>query len=237
MTRGFLALLGLLALAGCAAPVSSSVYDSGAPSSLFEVGGDSETLSLFASDAALLSDADIDRILAHRFTPRPLNRIAVVALGHNYWFGWSDELSRSGTEVQRGLVAALRASPKVYDAAYLPTLLIPEKGSIGAFREAGARFQADLMLIYQTSCRTYAKFRFFAPDEAKSYCNVEAVLIDTRTGIAPFAVTASRDFVTVKQAGDMDTDETRRRVELQAVGDALAEIGAATAAYLGKAGG
>ncbi len=194
-----------------------------------------ETGSLFSSDTAVLSDEDIKRILAFRYTPQKLNRIGILAMGQSYWFGWSDELARAGTEVQAKLVRKLRASALVYDASYLPSLLIPAKKTVGYFREAGARYQADLLLIYRASCRTYEKFRFFSPDRSKSYCNIEAVLLDTRTGIVPFTVTVSRDFVAEKTAKDLDISETMRRVELNALGDALGEVGDAVVRFLAAA--
>lgn len=230
-----------LLLGGCSTVATQSRSDDyyGASSDRGRLAGyaaleEEQAKSLFTSDSEVLSDADIARILGYRYAPQRTDRIAVVALARPYWYGWSDELARTGTEVQTQLVAKLRSSALVYDASYLPTLLIPEKRTVGSFREAAARYQADLMLIYQASCRTYDKFRFFAPDKAKSYCNVEAVLLDVRTGIVPFAVTSSRDFLTVKQESDLDLSETRRRVELEAIASALGEAGDAVVGFLAK---
>jgi hypothetical protein len=138
--------------------------------------------SLFASDSAILTDNDIKRILAFQFKPQKLNRIAIMPIGQIQWFGWSDDLDKAGTAVQNCLIDKLRRSDAVYDASYLPTLLVPDKKSIGYLREAAARYQADLMLIYKASFRTYEKYRLFSPDKTKAYCNLEAVLLDTRTG-------------------------------------------------------
>src|SRR5262249_40023699 len=52
--------------------------------------------SLFGGDAAVLSDADIDRILKFTYVPPKQARIAVLALGKALWFGYSDELARNG---------------------------------------------------------------------------------------------------------------------------------------------
>ncbi|MDH3968985.1 MAG: hypothetical protein OEU56_18370, partial [Rhodospirillales bacterium] len=191
-----------------------------------------ETVSLFSSDSAILSDADVKRILEHRFSPRRQNKIGILAIGQEYWFGWSDELARSGVEVQEKLVSKLRSSPLVHDATYLPSLLIPEKRSVGHFREAGARYQADLLLIYRAACRSYEKSQFFGPDNSKSFCNIEAVLLDTRTGIVPFAATASRDSLAKRLETDFNLYETMRRTELEALADALAELGEEVVAFL-----
>jgi len=133
MKKCYAIILCALALAGCAAPMTTAerpdlYYDRAAP------GMAGETESLFTSDEAVLSSADIEKILAFRYAPPPLNRIGIVALGRNFWFGYSEELTRSGTDIQKRLVDRLRAAPKVYDASYLPTLLIPEKRTVGHFR-------------------------------------------------------------------------------------------------------
>lgn len=235
MKKLILISLAGLALSGCGTVATSArpdgYYDSASRFAAAEAPQD----SLFSSDEAVLSDADIQRVLAHRFTPQRLNRIGILTTGQNYWYGWSDELARAGADVQTKLVGKLRASPLVYDASFLPGLLIPQKRTVGHYREAAARYQADLLLVYRPSCRTYEKFRFFAPDKARSYCNVEAVLLDTRTGIVPFTVVASRDFVTKKLPTDYDLDETRRRSELEALASALGEAGDEVVAFLAKA--
>ena len=184
-----------------------------------------EQKSLFSSDSAILSDDDIKRILGHRFLLQKQNKIGILSLGRSYWSGWSDELARAGSDVQSKLVAKLKSCPGVFDASYLPSLLIPEKRTVGHFREAAARYQVDLLLIYQASCRTYEKYRFLSPDKLRSYCTVEAVLLDTRSGIVPFTATASRDFVAEKSDTDLNLMETMRRVELNALREALGEIG------------
>ena len=231
---GYLAIILVIICSGCATvatePRLASYYDN---ASLLGM-DNSEPGSLFSSDNAILTDEDIKRILAYHYIPQKQNRIGILTLGRSYWIGWSNELARTGVEVQEKLVSKLRSSPLVFDASFLPSLLVPEKRTVGYFREAGARYQADLLLIYQTSCRTYEKYRFFSPDKSKSYCNVEAVLLDIRTGIVPFTVTASRDFITEKEEGDLNLNETIRRAELNAISEALEEIGDEVVKFLGK---
>jgi hypothetical protein len=233
-------VLSIVVLSACTSVETvqrpTSYYDEGAESSRLAFAKAPEPVSLFSSDSAVLSDEDIKRILSHRFSLQKQNRIGILTIGRSYWFGWSDELARAGADVQSELIGKLRSSPYVFDASYLPTLLIPEKKTVGYFREAAARYQADLLLLYQASCRTYEKYRFFSPDKSKSYCNVEAVLIDTRTGIVPFTVTASRDFIAEKSPTDMNLTETIRRAELTALRAALGEAGDRIVSFLGSAG-
>lgn len=188
--------------------------------------------SLFSSDSDVLSDEDIRRIIAHRYKPQNQNRIGVITTGQNYWYGWSDELARAGSDVQSRLIDTLRASPLIYDASYLPSLLVPEKKTVGHYREAASRYQADLLLTYRASCRTYEKYRFLSPDKSRSYCNIEAVLLDTRTGIVPFTTLVSRGFSALKSESDLNIRETMRKAELAAVSEALEMVGKEVAGFL-----
>lgn len=237
MNKPIISMLSVIALAGCAMEPVSTVDRSDVYYESLRAGEAGGTQSLFTSDEAVLSDGDISKILAHRYTAPRSNRIGVIALGRSFWFGYSEELARTGTDIQTGMVGKLRASPRVYDASYLPTLLIPEKRTVGHYREAAARYQADLLLIYQAACRTYEKYRLFSRDEAKSFCNVEAVILDVRTGIVPFTVTVSRDFMTRENKEDLNFRETRARAELKALADALAEIGDEVVGFLARQGG
>src|SRR5207245_6359329 len=89
--RAVLPVILMLLCAACetAAPVQRSSppatqveYDRQAP------------ISLFADDATVLSDADIDRILRFHYVPPAQARVAVLALGQEVGFGYLDELAR-----------------------------------------------------------------------------------------------------------------------------------------------
>lgn len=192
--------------------------------------------SLFSSDSDILSDSDVKKILAYKFKPQKLNRIAIMPVGSTFWFGWSDELDKAGTEVQNSLIEKLRKSQRVYDSAYLPTLLVPEKKTIGHLREAAARYQSDLLLIYKASFRTYEKYKYFSADKTKAYCNLESVLLDTRTGIVPFTILVTRTFTAEQTTSDMSFHETIRKAELKALGSALSEVGDEVVKFLTASG-
>ena len=213
-------------LAGCAdhAVVSQTRPDSYYEGLSFQADISSDN-SLFSSDSEILSDEDVKRILAFKFKPQETNRIAILPIGQIYWHGWSDELDKAGEAVQNALIKKLNEAQAVYDASYLPTLLVPEKKTVGHLREAAARYQADLLLIYKAAFRTYEKYRVFSSDETKAYCSLEAVLLDTRTGIVPFTILVNRTFTAEEQKGDMSFHETIRRAELSALESALDEVG------------
>jgi hypothetical protein len=190
--------------------------------------------SLFSGDSAVLSDAEIDRILKFNYVPPTQARVAVLALGQDVWFGYSDELARSGEDIRNQFTAQLKASPTVTSASYLPSLLIPSKRSVASFREAAARYQAELLVVYQTSCRTYEKYRVFSANTSKSFCNVEALVLDVRTGLVPFTTAATQELSVNQSDNELNFYETRRKAELGAIRDALSRIGASVSAYLAK---
>lgn len=225
-------LICFIVFSGCA-----TVSKPQRPASSYEktaVAQEIEAESLFSSNSAILSDAEIKHILEYRYSPQNQNRIGILDIGHNSLFRWSDEISQSGVEVQSKFISKLRSSFMVFDASYLPNLLIPEKKTVGHFREAGARYQADLLLIYRASFRTYEKYKFLSPQKIKSYCTVEAVLLDTRTGIIPFSMTGTRDFLTEQSDQDYNFRDAMRRSELTALGYVLEEVGEQVVSFLGS---
>ncbi|HEX7046630.1 MAG TPA: hypothetical protein VF275_03530, partial [Gammaproteobacteria bacterium] len=189
-------------------------------------------LSLFSSDAAVLTDADIERILSYEYHAPESAKIAVLSLGRELWRGYSDELSRTAESVRNEFTNQLETARSVVNAEYLPSLLIPTNHSVTPFREAASRFQVDLLVVYQTSCQTYQKFRFFAANTSKSFCNVEAVVLDVRTGIVPYTVSATHEFRIEQSDNDANIYETRRNAELSAVQAALTGIGEDLVEYL-----
>jgi hypothetical protein len=229
MRNASLACLTLL-LVACAAPPHDSRFDS-EPMHRVAATDTAET-SLFTGDAALLSDSDIARILAYNYSPPAHARIGIMGLGQQLWFGYSDELARSGEEMRRDLIATLKQATPVTDASFLPVLLVPSNRSVAHYREAAARVQADLLLIYQASCRTYDKFRMFRPSESKAFCTVEALLLDVRTGIVPFTDTVTRELLITESKDDFNIQETRRRSELDAIRQALSQVATSMASYL-----
>lgn len=210
-------------LGGCsvASTVRPESYYSGVrPGSL----DTDEPVSLFPGDASVLTDEAIKRILDYRYAPPALSRIALMPAGMEMWSGWSEGLAIATEQLGKDVVGVLEASPRVYDAAFLPSVLTPERRSVGHLREAAARFQADLMLVYRAFCRSFEKYRVFRDDRARAFCGVEAVLIDTRTGVVPLSVVASRTFDVEQSADDLDFRETIVKAQLSAVTGALSEV-------------
>lgn len=212
-----------LVLGGCSVASTvrpESYYDGVRAASLDR----DEPVSLFPGDASVLTDDAIRRILDYRYAPPTLSRIALMPAGRQMWSAWSEGLAVATEQLERDVVDVLEASPRVYDAAFLPSVLTPERRSVPHLREAAARFQADLMFVYRSFCRSFQKYRVFRDNRARAFCGVEAVLIDTRTGVVPLSVVASRTFDVEQSAGDLDFRETVLKAQLAAVAGSLSEV-------------
>jgi hypothetical protein len=117
----------------------------------------------------------------------------------------------------------------------MPTLLIPEKRTVPYLREAAARFQADLLLIYTTRIQTFQQERFIGADEVRAGCVVESVLLDVRTGIVTHTAQSAEGFATKKLRGDLNFSETVAKAQTEATGKALMRLADALVAYLNQA--
>jgi hypothetical protein len=230
--RKALSSLACLTLAGCVVPPATTPMsaDYAPQAGLVEM---PET-SLFSSDASVLSDADITRILAHDYAPPARSRVAILPFGWSQWSGWSDELALSTRDVDAKVISVLEASPRIADASFLPSILVPEKRNVAYLREAAARYQADLLLVFRTACRSFEKTRLFRPDEARAFCGIEAILLDTRTGLVPFTATATRNYDVKQTPEDFNFREAVLRAQLAAIATALGEVSSQVVTFLAK---
>ena len=221
--------VAVLLLAGCAAPVSTLSR----PDSYYESDRSGSTDdTLFSGDAKTLSDEAIRKILDYKYKPPALSRIALMPFGREIWSGWSEELALASEKLQSDVLDRLRASPNVYDASYLPSILVPKNRTVPYLREAAARYQADLLLVYRSYCQSFEKYRFFAADKSRAFCGVEAVLLDTRTGLVPFTTVATRSYDVVENKTDTNFRETRLRAQLDATAAALGDVSTEIVGFL-----
>ncbi len=212
-------------LSACGSTVSTQPRPASYMEQAFPMGTSEEQGSLFTSDRKVISDEEIKRILEYNVSFPSQNRIAIMSLGQPTWYsGWSHEVTELHNRFEQNFIALLRASPSVYDASYLPALLIPEKRTVPYLREAAARYQADMLLLYRTKCNTYEKYRLLGADETKAYCSAEAVLLDPRSGIVPFTSVVTETFAAKKDQEDVNFYETMHKAQMTATGEALSQV-------------
>src|SRR2546425_9427559 len=191
--------------------------------------------SLFRGDQEVLSNEDIQRILTARITLADRHRLAV--LGLNPRLAYSQVVSDLETQNSERFLQALRSSAQLTEVRMMPTLLIPEKRTVPYLREAAARFQADLLLVYATRVQTFQQDRLMGADEVRAGCTAEAVLLDVRTGIVTHTAQTAERIATRKSPGDLNFSETVTKAQSEATGKALLKLADAVVAYLKDASG
>lgn len=221
MIRKLCLLVCMLVVVGCTVPVSTSTR----PAAYYDLNSsEAATASLFSGDEAVLSDEAIGRILEFDYSPPSLGRVALMPFGREVWSEWSEELALASSRMRTDVLGQLVSSPRVYDASYLPSILIPDQKTVPHLREAAARYQADLLLVYRSYCRSFERYRLFGADRSKAYCGVEAVLLDTRTGLVPFTSVALESYEATENEVDINFRETVLKAQLNATADALAGV-------------
>lgn len=229
---GLLAVVVALVCWGCAvkAPLSTSPAESVLDS--YDKDGDGNSQSLFRGDSAILSDAEITRILSFQLDLSGRHRLAVLKLGRTRY--WSEDHAKIDQENLAAFLDRLRSAPGVAGVSQLPSLLVPEKKTVPHLREGAARYQADLLVVYETGVQTFTKYRNLGKDEVRALCTVEALLLDVRTGIVPFTTRKAEEVVAARAPDDFSFSETTARAVAAAEGRALRGVADETLAFLGK---
>lgn len=228
--RHLFVLSGVMVLASCA-----TVGSVERPQSYYDTAGAAtgNEGSILKDSGGVLNDDAIQALLYEKITLPPKIRIAILKLSEeSYWRFYSSDFTQLNESITENFINKLRSSERVYDASFLPSMLVPEKRNVAALREAAARFQADMLLLYRSSCSSYQKYRFISPDESKSYCSVEAVMLDIRKGIIGKSIVTTQDFSAKKAQDDTNFEETIKKAELEALSKALGEIAGEVVGYL-----
>ncbi|MGJ5817530.1 hypothetical protein [Paludibaculum fermentans] len=223
-----LLFLALLSTVGCSKKMA--VIAPPAPD-VSIVGSDSDRLqeSLFKGDQAVLSNQDIDRILTARITLSDRHRVAVLHLNsRNTYYQEIADLEGQNSEQ---FLKALASTPQFTQVRFIPTLLIPDKRTAPYLREAAARFQADLLLIYATRVRNFQRDRLLGTDEVHAEAAVESVLLDVRTGIVIHSAHSSEGIAARKVPGDLNFSQTVSKAQAEATGKALLKIATAVGEF------
>jgi len=176
------------------------------------------TESLFASDQAVLGNEEIQTLLTSKITLPQEAHVAILRFG--------EQFRESVPEVQSNtaFMERLQACPRLRHVSLLPALLVPDKKTVPHLREAAARYQADLLLVYQSRFDQYYRYRTLRKDEAKARCSVEAILLDVRTGVVPFSSVVTEEYVAKESETDFSFSETVDKAEQEAVGRALLQL-------------
>ncbi|MEA2561012.1 MAG: hypothetical protein QOH06_2516 [Acidobacteriota bacterium] len=186
--------------------------------------------SLFKSDQAILSNDEIEKILGSKIQLPRQAHLTVLRLGSS-----QEILSWAFLSGSENPLSVLDSSPRLTRVSWLPSLLVPEKLTVSLLREAAARFQADLLLVYRSPCQRFQDYRLFGTDKAKTYCVAEGILLDVRTGVIPFSTATTREVRVEEKSGDVSFYETMQKAEAQATAQALTELAQQLSEFLAAA--
>ena len=180
-------------------------------------------------------DSQIPGLLAHHFTLPARVGVAILHLrgaqARSFWFIGTNSAEFTQA-VADSAVAGVARSARVGRAAALPGLLVGDHPTVASLREAAARLQADVLLVYRPSCRLFDRQPFIGSRQYRSVCTIEAVVLDTRFGVVPFTTVVTREQVTQHQHEDFDDGGTLRRVQLAALLQAVSEVAQRVGSFL-----
>jgi len=223
-----LPILFLCLLSGCGktAPTTAADYYA---SSAYQ-NRDVLSQSLFKSDQMVLSNEEIEKILGSKIQLPREGHLTVLRLGAS-----QEVLSWAFLSGAQNPLSILDSSPRLNRVSWLPSLLIPEKLTVPLLREAAARFQADLLLVYRSPCQRFQDYRLFGTDQAQTYCIAEGILLDVRTGVIPFSTATTQEVRVEEKPEDVNFRETMQKAEAQATAQALTELAQQLSEFLAAA--
>lgn len=241
MSRSFVSLLALATAVGCSStPPAQSPAPAGSAMTAQVLFRGAENAPPLAAELGLatgsLDDTAMARLLHTRLALPARVVVAVLHLpapSREYgWWRYPSLTAELTAALADSVSAAIARAPRVVRAPALPSFIIGSQRSFAALQEAAARFQADLLLVYRPTCRVYEDAPVFGRVTYQSSCTLEAVLLDTRTGVLPMAAVATRDEVTRRQHRDRDSDATVLRAQFTATVSALGVVATRIGAFL-----
>lgn len=219
-----------LFLFGCAATRASSVYSSSSE----YVDRTEITGSHFSPDKALLSDEAVAKILEGKVVLPESAHVAVLPLTARYGKTGRAILDDVNQDAVDSLLSSLEACERVEYVSLLPALLAPPNSTVSEIRAAAARFQAHLLLVYRVTIESVNRWSTFRAERTKTNAIVEAMLLDVRTGIVPFAATGTSMVEAVENKDDLTFSETLTKARRKAAGEALMQVARDTAIFLDR---
>lgn len=174
-----------------------------------------------------LSDSVIAQLLAHRLVLPARIAVAVLHLpatrAASAWY-WRDPGLSFGPAVQDTALAALARLSRVQRAVALPALVLRERPGVATLREAAARLQVDLILVYRPACQFFERQPFVGSITYRAACTLEGVVIDVRSGVFPYSGAVSRDSSDRRIREDMEPAGTIARLATAASAAAVTEF-------------
>ena len=202
------------------------------------VSGDTSiTQSLFNDRLSTISEDNIQKILDGSYKLPDRLRVAIVKLEsnrkRNYY--WNDEDYLKTQQSYIDLFAGqLNKSGRVTATSVIPDLLLSTSPTFTNLREAAVRMQSDIVLVYSITSDIYSKYKLFSRTDIKAFATVQLIILDVRTGLIPFSTIVTKDTVSQKRNEELDVTEARKRIQNEAILQAINDIGQKINDWLGK---
>ncbi len=220
-------------LGGCATEGYLDPTQVGSDRMIRERAARPDAMSLFPADQAAIGDAALTEILNGTLDLPATVRLAVVPVGQTPSFsGFAPEFAERSRAIDAQFLGGLRDSDRIDYAQYLPQMLTPREVSVPQLREAAARYRADMVLIVHTATRQYKNDRLLGKDRVRAYCDVEAVLVDVRSGTVPFSTNTTESFLATKAGNDLNFKDTIARANQEAIGVAWQRVAVEAAEFM-----
>lgn len=228
-----------LGLVGCA-----SSYMNSPQSMKGEEYQKKETLksSLFSSTLPI-SEQDIKTILNSKMVLPQKVRVGIIKIEHkidySFWSGYGqNKMNQSSFQLSDDVlgkfIGEIKKNSRVKDVVIVPSMLVAGNFSIYSLREMAVRMQLDELLIMRSESRSDYEFRPFVKDKVNASTTVEAVMLDTRTGLIPFSSIVSGKEVVLEISRDRTQYELAWRAALESETHGLIEVAKNFVSFIGN---
>ena len=195
-----LLILPLLLICGCAERGNfnqGSAYNPGLPSGIAGVDSKIERIPR-------LSDEAIEKALQYKADFSGYHKIAFIPTGN---FG--SEL----IGYQQELIANYDKSGKV-KITRIPTIFLNGDLNLDGLRQIAARMQVDGVVLFSLNETSRHNHSFVTDDTYKSSITLDYYLIDTKSGMIPYASSVDESFEIAKFSINSDKQEEVRRAAM-----------------------
>ncbi len=187
--------------------------------------------SVFAEDTKLISNEAIGAVLDSKVHLPVRSNLAVLRLDYSGAYGEA----HNAAYLQAIAESLGNGSPAGHVTEVPAILLAGRKLTISRLREAAARLQCELVLVYYVSASQRYTNRFLGKDSTKIYSSVHAMLLHTRTGVVPMTTVIDQEHGAIESRKDRSDWQLRERAQHEATIKALNTLGREISTFMSAA--
>ncbi len=186
--------------------------------------------SLFADDRTSLSDKDLQQLItAPSLVPGDAKLAVLRAPSIFRSTAASKELAKLDEHLSDDLASKLKSNKRIGSITTMPSMLVPSPLTVAAAREAGARFQVNLVFVFKPTAQVFDADK---SEDITGICKVAGAVVDTKNGTIPFALTVSEDFQAKRSGSDTAQSAAVSKAQLAAAKKAVDRLAAEAVKFL-----